>query len=225
MSLKLVLVLFVSIIPGVLWMQYFYKKDRYEPEPKYLVILAFLGGIVSIFPAMLFEQVFLIRFFSGEVRGLFNLIAAAASIGIIEEGLKLLALYWIALRHRDFNEPVDGIIYGVSVGLGFAVIENIFYTSRFGLSVGVLRAVVGCLAHAAFSGLAGHYWAEAKFKRQPGKYYAAFFWPAAWHGLYDFLLFNESITRLFAALAVIGVVIAFILSKIRNLVTASPFKE
>ena len=30
-------------------------------------------------------------------------------------------------KMKDFNEPIDGIVYGVTVSLGFATLENIYY--------------------------------------------------------------------------------------------------
>ena len=45
----------------------------------------------------------------------------------VEELLKFLVLYFIVLRRSEFNEPMDGIVYGVTVSLGFATYENYSY--------------------------------------------------------------------------------------------------
>ena len=47
-----------------------------------------------------------------------------------EEILKFLVLYTIVLRRSEFNEPMDGIVYGVVVSLGFATYENYDYVFR-----------------------------------------------------------------------------------------------
>jgi RsiW-degrading membrane proteinase PrsW (M82 family) len=47
-----------------------------------------------------------------------------------EEILKFLVLYMIVLRRKEFNEPMDGIVYGVVVSLGFATYENYDYVFR-----------------------------------------------------------------------------------------------
>ena len=40
------------------------------------------------------------------------------------------SLYFIVLRRNEFNEPMDGIVYGVTVSLGFATYENYDYVFR-----------------------------------------------------------------------------------------------
>ena len=66
-------------------------------------------------------------------------------IGLIEEGFKFLLLALAVNYRKDMNEPVDGIIYGITVGLGFAALENLLNTRTMGFEVGLWRAVVTCL--------------------------------------------------------------------------------
>ena len=224
--IKTVLLVLVSLLPGIFWVRYFYRQDKYEPEPSYLILLAFIGGISAIAPSLFLEHGFVQQFLlAAELKKNFlNLFIGSLGIGIIEEGFKLLVLYLLAFRNKEFNEPVDGIIYGVSAGLGFAVVENLFYTTRFGLMVGVVRAVIGCLAHASFSGLAGYYWASAKFSGNTDKYALSFLGPVFWHTLYNFLLFQGTALRLFLALAIIAGIISFLLNSIKEEVKRSPFR-
>ena len=51
----LVPLLLVSILPGVLWLAFFYRQDRYEPEPKRVIVRVFLGGMLMVIPAGAFE--------------------------------------------------------------------------------------------------------------------------------------------------------------------------
>ena len=154
MLLSLIL---VSVIPGVLWMTYFYRKDKYEPEPKKLIIKVFIGGMLMVVPAgtleLLGKEGLMQARTSGNILLIF--IYSFFFIGLIEEGLKFLLLAFLVSR-KELNEPVDGIVYGITVGLGFAVLENLFYTEALGFQVGLWRAVIACLAHAAFTGWGGY---------------------------------------------------------------------
>ncbi|HBG16853.1 MAG TPA: PrsW family intramembrane metalloprotease, partial [Firmicutes bacterium] len=84
----------VSVIPGVLWLTYFYRKDRFEPEPKKLVAKVFIGGMLMVVPAGALELVgkegLMVARTSGNVLLIF--IYSFFFIGVIEEGLKFLLL-------------------------------------------------------------------------------------------------------------------------------------
>ena len=45
----------------------------------------------------------------------------------VEESLKLSVLYFLVYKMREFNEPLDGVVYGVCASLGFATLENLYY--------------------------------------------------------------------------------------------------
>jgi RsiW-degrading membrane proteinase PrsW (M82 family) len=218
--------LLVSILPGILWLVYFYRKDRFEPEPIKVIIRVFIGGMLMVIPAGGLELI-----------GKDGLAAAKASkdigllffysfffIGLIEEGLKFLILALVVNYRKEMNEPVDGIVYGVTVGLGFAALENLFYTQTMGFEVGLWRAVVTCLAHATFSGWGG-YFLTAGLPKLPIRqrfligYGVALFW----HGLYDFLIFLDSPLFSGASLLLTGILVYLIIQKMHELEAHSPF--
>ena len=91
------------------------------------------------------------------------LLAAVFGVGLVEEFFSYWAVRRVAYDHPEFNEPVDGIIYAVSCGLGFAAFENMLYASTLGLGVGMVRAVLTSLVHASFSGIVGFGMGVAKF--------------------------------------------------------------
>ncbi|MBE3574119.1 MAG: PrsW family intramembrane metalloprotease [Firmicutes bacterium] len=173
--------LLVSFGPGLLWLLYFYRLDRGQPEPKALVLRAFLFGSLAVFPAGLLELPFRSWVSHPSLLGFLM-------IGVIEEGAKFLAAR-TATRHQPaFDELTDGIFYMASTGLGFAALENLLYVYVFGLQVGVARAFVATLAHASFSGLVGAYWGEAVFGGGRPHLWRGFLMAAAAHGLYDAIL-------------------------------------
>jgi RsiW-degrading membrane proteinase PrsW (M82 family) len=223
----LFLLLVVSVVPGLLWLYYFYRQDRFDPEPKGLVLKLFFGSMLLVFPAgfieLLWRTPLTIARATADLAALF--IFSFLLIGLVEEGVKFLFLLATIYRRQELNEPVDGIIYGVTTGLGFAVLENLFYTQAMGFRVGLLRAVVACLAHAAFTGWGGLFLTKAKKSSAPlpalftGLAVAVF-----WHGLYDFLLFTNHPVMTLLAFLVIGVLILKLSEKIRGLVKNSPFR-
>lgn len=194
------LLLILAAAPGVALLVFFYLKDKHEPEPHGHVVTAFLYGFLVLTPALftgewlsgLVGQDFLVLGgFRAEVYSAFVLAAWP------EEGFKFLLFMVTIARWREFDEPFDGIVYGVALSLGLGTVENIAYVLRVygegGASVelALLRAVLAVPAHALYGALMGYYVGRAKFMsnlRRRILYFAAaplsaFFF----HGLYDLL--------------------------------------
>lgn len=216
----------VSILPGILWLIYFYRKDLYEPEPKRLIMKVFTGGMLLVFPAGALELLGKNGLIAARSTG--NIVAiffySFFFIGLIEEGLKFLLLWLIVRSRGELDEPVDGIIYGVTVGLGFAALENLFYTQALGFEVGIWRAVVACLAHAAFSGWGGYFLTNPLFRSTVARFISGWGVALFLHGLYDFLLFLEGYLFSAGAFILTGLLIYFLIKKISALVISSPFR-
>ncbi len=143
----------LAIAPAVFVLCYFYLKDRYEPEPLGWVVKVFFIGALMVIPAAILEAPF--------PRGLFVTVIVAP---VVEEALKFAAVYFTVYRDDEFDEPVDGIVYGVAAALGFAMVENIFYVLEGGLAVGVLRAIASVPAHALFASVWGYSLGIARFR-------------------------------------------------------------
>jgi RsiW-degrading membrane proteinase PrsW (M82 family) len=202
----LIPLLIVSFLPGVLWVWFFYRKDKYQPEPISLVVKAFVYGAISVIPAALIEAPFR-PFIAGEVPDIARVfVVTTLVIGLVEEMAKFIAVRLAVYDHADFNEVVDGIIYAVAAGLGFAAVENLFYSARFGITVGLFRAFITDLAHASFSGIVGYYLGLAKFAKGDttlllGKGLAI---SIGLHGLYDFLIIAGLVPPTFGIIMVFG---------------------
>ncbi|MCA9899310.1 MAG: PrsW family intramembrane metalloprotease [Ardenticatenaceae bacterium] len=154
-----------ATVPTLLYVGLIYWFDRYEKEPLWLLAAAFLWGAV---PAILISFVLnttlsvpLLLVLGDEL----GTAAAPALIGPpVEETIKSLALVAIFIFWRsEIDSPLDGIIYGAMVGMGFAMVENVYYfvqtfnsggVEAWGVNI-VLRAIVFGLNHALFSSFAG----------------------------------------------------------------------
>src|SRR5437868_1894466 len=112
------------MIPGVIWLWIFYRTDRYEPEPKRLVAMTFGLGILSIVPAFVGERLAeRVYPYLGQLEGAAAMplgelsnplplfIACFLIIGPCEELAKFAAVRLFIYRHKEFDEPLDGIIY------------------------------------------------------------------------------------------------------------------
>ena len=184
--------LFLALAPAFLIMVYVYFRDKYEKEPIGLVLKGFLLGAIIIFPVGLIENS--IKDFAVG----FDKIPKAAYDGFLvagatEEIFKFLMVFILIWRNPNFNEKFDGIVYAVSVALGFATIENLFYVfSNNSMQVGLLRAFTAVPGHAIFGIVMGFYLGLARFSQnKKGRWLLmALFLPWLLHGIYDFILMS-----------------------------------
>jgi RsiW-degrading membrane proteinase PrsW (M82 family) len=145
--------LVLAIVPAILIIWYIYRRDRYEPEPKYLVAKIFLLGALSVFPAILLEMPF--------PSGVF---LTAIVAPVVEEGLKFSVVFFFVYKSVEFDEPMDGIVYAAAAGLGFATVENLFYVLEGGVIVGLVRGLLSVPGHMIFSCIWGFALGIAKFR-------------------------------------------------------------
>lgn len=140
--------------------------DRWDPQPIGLVIVAVCwGGAVAAFSSYLLNTGFSLIVYavtgSPEATNLIGPVIGAPFFEESTKGLGLLALLFLARRY--FNGPLDGAIYGMLIGGGFAFTENILYYNHAvedagvgGLLVlGFIRGVLGIFGHAIYTGLTG----------------------------------------------------------------------
>ncbi len=201
---------------------YFYQKDIYDPEPKHLIIKDFIWGMIVVFPASFLEAPFG-NLLTPETPLLTLFFSTIFIVGLIEEGAKSLAVYFLHYDHPEFNESLDGIIYGVTVGLGFAAFENLFYTMLYGYRVGLIRAVLTTLAHAAFTGIFGYYLGQAKMTDKPELIFAGFFLVTVLHGIYNFLVIGGLI-GIFTTAIIVAILQIYLAGLIKKTTAESPFQ-
>jgi len=174
--------LLVAFIPSSLWLWLFYRRDRWDPEPKERVIRVFLLGALAAGPvyflqgALPLPPTILHEFF--------------IRVALIEEAFKLLPVLWIAWRMPDFDEPMDGLIYAVSAALGFAAAENAVYALHHGNLLAIVRGFTTTFVHLSLSGLVGYAIGLARCGRPYRTLVAiaAFVAAVALHGAYNLFI-------------------------------------
>ena len=222
------LAVIVGAAPSVFLLVFFYLKDRYEPEPRGHVALAFVKGAVATVPAYAASWA-LARAVGDEWLVLGGLPArafdAVVLAAVCEELPKWIALLFV-YRWNEFDEPLDGVVYGVALALGFATVENVLCVVRDGLATGVMRAIFAVPAHALFGAVMGFYFGRAKFGG--GKWLLGFGLVAAvaLHGAYDFILQALRGAWMYGAVAVGSLALwVFVLRRVHHAQNASPFKR
>lgn len=111
--------LIAGILPSLIWLWFWLKEDNLHPEPRGVVAMSFIAGAISVVIAIILEQ-FVQENFSDET--LRYIIWAS-----IEEVVKFGAVSLVAFHANILDEPIDGMIYCITVALGFAALENAFF--------------------------------------------------------------------------------------------------
>ena len=213
----------LAIAPGVAISAYIIFKDEYNREPRKHLIISFLLGALSIIPAMLLELPITFTeqnsFFQSTLG---NALKAYLMVALPEEACKYFMLKKYAYRQPEYDEPFDGIVYAVMVGMGFATVENIMYVYEYGVATGVVRMFLAVPAHATFAIIMGYFMGKAKFSQERETYLllAGLFWAVVFHGSYDFFLFlkdtqqrQSELSLLMLLGAIVSLITGIILSR------------
>jgi len=216
----------LAIAPGVAISLFIYWKDAHEKEPIHLLILSFVYGGLSVLVTMSISAIIYPMVSIREDNIMDQAFSAFLLVALVEEFSKYIFVRGLLFPKKDFNEPFDGIVYTVMVGMGFATVENIMYVFEGGYGVGVMRMFTAVPAHAIFAILMGYFLGQAKFK-QKRFFYSLYGLLAAtlFHGAYDFFLFLSFIPGIWLG-ALVSLVIGIILSNkaIKAHQDISPFK-
>jgi len=115
---------FGGMIPAALWLWFWLKEDSVHPEPRGLIVVTFIAGIISVAFVLPLQQ-FTFNLFLRN--GIDNSIGLFFFLALIEETMKFAAAYVVAFRSKAFDEPIDAVIYMVTAALGFSAIENALF--------------------------------------------------------------------------------------------------
>ncbi|QRM90552.1 PrsW family intramembrane metalloprotease [Lacinutrix sp. WUR7] len=207
----------LAIAPVFIIILYIYYKDKYDKEPKRLLLYSFLlGAIVSIIVTTILYVISdytipIVIKGNTSVSQLF--IKAFFIVGLIEEFSKYIIVRYFAQPNKAFNEQFDGIVYAVMVSMGFAATENIMYVMQGGLEAALLRAFTAVPAHATFAIIMGYFIGKAKFSKNKTTWnLLGLLLAVIFHGTYDFFLFLEFIPGIWVG-AFISLFLGILLSR------------
>lgn len=201
----------IGIIPIFWWLGVIVKEKYFGKGTFNFLVEIFFWGVLTAIPASAIEMIIketgggsqIVLWMQklwlfGEVPFEFTAFVSASLIATIEELSKLIGIL-IVFGRRSLRTANDGLIFGLVVGLAFAVTENGVYFATavqsrevldFG-SIVALRCILSTSAHVIYSGIAGLFLAKTKLARGVKKLY--FFllticFPILIHTIFNFLL-------------------------------------
>jgi RsiW-degrading membrane proteinase PrsW (M82 family) len=183
-----------GLIPAIFWLWFWLREDKKRPEPILLIIITFIAGM-AVVPAALPLQRLAIEAYSGA-----NVMLVWV---IIEEVLKYAAALLVIFWNRAVDEPIDFIIYLITIALGFAALENaLFMLTPLVLDEYVTVAVTGSfrflgatLLHVLASATIGVALAFAFYKSATAKFLygvIGLFIAILLHALFNFFIMRAS---------------------------------
>ena len=216
----------LSIFPGFLIMSLIYNLDEQDKEPLWLLAIAFILGAVNLHLDINILEYLLS---SKDVQNNFlSTGIEALTVSTTEETLKFLVVMLIIYPNKYFDEPFDGIVYSVFVGMGFATAENLTFVLQGSASLALMRMISAVPAHFVFAVIMGYYLGKAKSNKKAQLIFIvlAILIPIIFHALYDYFLFIDFIPGLWIGGIVTLVIALFIAKKsILEHMSASPFKK
>ena len=192
-------------LPALLAMAYFDHLDARRPEPRRTLRRVALAGALSAIPVIILGQGLKLI----APAGLDGSDGAPTWLGAIymsfviaafpEEAGKLGSMMLFAWRRPEFDERMDGIVYGARAGLGFALVENVAYLLLIPASLGeyvsvfIGRAVLAVPGHATWGGIMGWFAARRRFDGRGPGILGGYLVAVALHGIYDVFLFGAPV--------------------------------
>ena len=192
-----------AIIPAILILFYVYKQDEF-PEPRPIVIKTFLFGCAITLAVKLLIPAFddySQKYFSGETYYFFDSFIRAA---FLEELFKLFVLVFYCSRKTEFDEPMDGLVYGVAASLGYAAYENIEYVlytyNEPSFHLAYVRALSAVPMHALVGVVMGFLITQSIFEKKHNylNLFMALSIPVLIHGFYNYIYSTSLISNYMA---------------------------
>ncbi len=120
-----------GVLPALVWLWFWLKEDKLHPEPKMRILTVFLVSMLSVFIVLPIEKFIFSATFSSI--SIITILLWAS----VEEITKYVGAYFTALRKKEMDEPIDGIIYMITAALGFSAMENTLFIFNL-ISTGLL---------------------------------------------------------------------------------------
>ncbi len=205
-----------GLLPAVFWLRFWLKEDSLHPEPRGLIILSFLVGMLATAASYPIE-----KWIAGGIPG-DNSTLLLFLWAITEETLKFIGIAIVALRSEYFDEPIDAVIYFMTIALGFAALENTMFLINplsggdtiAALLLGNFRFIGATLLHVAASGMIGVILAlnfyQPKFVRQLASV-AALLGAIILHTIFNFSIITSAGAYIYEIFIVLWVFILMLL--------------
>lgn len=197
----MLIVFALAVLPALILVYYVYTQDKLQREPTKNLVKAFFYGGGSVFASLLISVPFMkMGLFPQEIHTTIDAFRTAFFGAAIPEETAKLVLLWLFLRKcKDFDERMDGIVYAVCVGMGFAAFENLEYVIGAGsqwVTVGLSRSLTAIPGHFGFAVVMGYFFSLYYFDgyRAPLAGLKMWLYPVLLHGTYDWIAMSQQVT-------------------------------
>ena len=194
-------VIALAVLPALILLFYTYQQDKMQREPVKMLVKGFFYGWLSVFCSFLISVPSMnLGLFPNEIHSFFDAVRQAFfGAAIPEETAKLLCLWLFLRKNPYFDERMDGIVYAVCVGMGFAAFENIEYLFAAGtdwVTTGIGRSLTAIPGHFGFAVLMGYYYSLYRFDHYRSRNAGLKMWlyPVLAHGIYDTVAMMSAVT-------------------------------
>ena len=196
----MLIVFALAVLPALILVYYVYTQDKLQREPTKNLVKAFFYGGGSVFASLLISVPFMkMGLFPQEIHTSMDAFRTAFFGAAIPEEAAKLVLLWLFLRKcKDFDERMDGIVYAVCVGMGFAAFENLEYVIGAGsqwVTVGLSRSLTAIPGHFGFAVVMGYFFSLYYFDsyRAPLAGLKMWLYPVLLHGTYDWIAMSQQV--------------------------------
>ena len=232
-GLTLFYALIGGFLPALFWLWFWLREDKLNPEPRGRIIMAFLGGMVAVLIVYPFEELVLNTVGHGGAT-----VPTVIWWAIIEEVVKFVVCYVVAIRSRDYREPIDALEYLITTALGFAAVENTLFILgsllhgdiMSGLVVSNMRFVGASLVHVVSSSALGYMIGREFYRRSwlPKSFALALglVLASALHGIFNYFIIYKNGTNIFIVFGFVwaGAILLLILFENIKHLKAPPHK-
>lgn len=108
-----------GLLPSLIWLYFLLKEDSHCPEPRKIIVFAFITGMAAVPLALPLEQYARAHFTDSA--------SVLIAWALIEEVLKYIMAASFVLWRNAIDEAPDYVIYMITVALGFAAAENMLF--------------------------------------------------------------------------------------------------
>jgi len=212
----------ITIIPGLILLLLFFLRDKIK-EPFSMVISTFAMAFIITMPLDLMIGLVDPVLFSLFDNQFFYSFSAFFRAAYLEEFLKFSVLFYYVSKHHEFDEFIDGVVYGAAIGLGYAVAENlgyIYFNKDYDYTLLAIYRLKPMIAHTFFGIVMGVLFSKSAFQliKNNSGIYLSLFVPVFIHGLHNYSTRSDTIPYLINIIFWIGIIsVLFFLSSMPTL--------
>jgi len=227
---------FGGLIPAMIWLTFWLREDDEHPEPRRLIFLTFVFGMLAA-PIALLIQMGLDHVTIGnvDIHDAMRRMPLTAFVLVVlwattEEVVKYFAAKFGGLSKPENDEPMDNVIYMITAALGFAAVENALYLlgpivtgdTELAIQTGNMRFIGATLLHVSASAMIGIFRAFSHFKlKEIKKRYTitGVILAITLHTLFNFsiIVSKENAFLAFSSVWILTIIVILLFERIKNL--------